>query len=116
MHTAAIDYRDRRLVASERDDLWTVRLGGLAAGSRYLDVALAALLGDAREAHRLAARLVADLVEVAAEPDVPAPQRERRHPRRKQSAKPLLFGLRMVAFAVVASTAFMLTTWLTALR
>ena len=117
MRRAAITHRNGELEACEQGDLWTVRVGRRVARSRYLDLALAAILGDAREAHRLAARLVADLVDGVEEPEAPVPQRER-GPRagHELSAKSLLLVLRVVVLAVVVSTAFMVTTWLSALR
>jgi hypothetical protein len=123
MHTAAIAYRNGELKACEHDHSWTVRLANLEARARYLDLALAELLGNAPEAHRTAARLLFELADVveqqeAAYPYVaPVPPREQRSaPRHDALAKPLLLGLRAFAFAVVASTAFMLTTWLSTLR
>ena len=60
---------------------------------------------------------VADLVDGVEEREAPVTQRGRR-PRagHELSAKSLLVGLRVVVLAVVASTAFMVTTWLSALR
>ncbi len=123
MRTAAIAYGNRELEACEHDHWWTVRLAHREARARYLDLALAELLGNAPEAHRTAARLLVELADVveqqeAAYPHVaPVPPREQRSARRHDvSAKPLLLGLRALAFAVVASTAFMLTTWLSTLR
>lgn len=122
MRTAAIAYRNKELRASEQGGLWTVRLANLEVRARYLDLALAQLLGNAPEAHRAAARLLSELAEVveqqrAAYPRLQSPTRqERPRPRPKVSAQPLLLALRVLAFAVVASTAFMLTTWLTTLR
>ena len=123
MRAAAIAYRKGQLEACEQDDVWTVRLANLEARASYLDLALAELLGDAPEAHRAAARLLVELADVveqqeAAYPHLaPVPPREQRSARHREvSAKPLLLGLRVFAFAVVASTAFMLTTWLSALR
>jgi len=60
MRAAAIAYRNDELEAWEQDDLWTVRLSNLETRARYLDLALARLLGDAPEAHRAAARLLVD--------------------------------------------------------
>ncbi|HEY3576653.1 MAG TPA: hypothetical protein VGK68_01505 [Gaiellaceae bacterium] len=102
--------------------MWTVRLANLETRGRYLDLALAQLLGNAAEAHRAAARLLTELAHIAerqpAHPHVaPPPPRVRRSPpRHKLSAKPALLGLRVLVFAVVASTVFMLTTWLSTLR
>ena len=122
MRRAAIAYRNGELEARERDDIWTVRLANLEVRASYLDLALAELLGDAPEAHRAAARLLVELADVVEQQEAAyshassAPVRERRRPRTRWTAKPLLLGARMLAFAVVASTAFMLTTWLTTLR
>jgi hypothetical protein len=122
MHTAAIAYRNGELEAREQDDVWTVRLANLEARARYLDLALAELLGSAREAHRAAARLLTELADVGEQQEAahvhvaPVPPRDRRRPSPQWVATPLLLGLRMVVFAIVASTAFILTTWLTALR
>jgi hypothetical protein len=123
VNRAVIAYRNGRLEASEHDDVWTVRLANLEARASYLDSALAELLGDAPEAHRAAARLLAELadaVEQGEAPDspvAPVPRRERRPaPRHRLWAKPLILGLRVIVFAAVVSAAFMLTTWLTALR
>jgi len=123
MQTAAIAYRNAELEAREQDDLWAVRLGNREACARYLDLALAELLGDALEAHRAAARLLAELADVVEQQEAadlqvaPVPRRERRSsPRHRVRAKPLLLGLRVFVFAVVTGTAFMLTTWLSTLR
>jgi hypothetical protein len=122
---ATVAYGNGELEASERDDVWTVRLANLEVRARYLDLALAELLGSAPEAHRAAARLLLELADVVEQqktaelPVARAPRRERRRaPRRRRDVwpRPLLVGFRIVAFAVVASTAFMLTTWLSALR
>ena len=123
MQVAAIPYGSGKLEACEQDDLWTVRLANLEVRARYLDLALAELLGNAPEAHRAAARLLAELADVVEQqeaayphlaPVQPREQRSARH--REVSAKPLLLGLGVFAFAVVASTAFMLTSWLSSLR
>ena len=123
MQVAAIAYGNGKLEAREQDDVWSVRLANLEARARYLDLALAALLGDAPEAHRAAARLLAELPEVveqqeAAYPNAaPMPPRQQRAARRpKPWTKPLRLGLRVLAFGAVASTVFMLTTWLSTLR
>lgn len=123
MQAAAIRYRDGNLEAFEHDDVWTVRLANLEVRAHFLDLALAQLLGNAPEAHRAAARLMAELAEVveqqeAADPDDLVLSRRRRHPdrRRESGAKPLSLGLRVFAFGLIASTAFLVTTWLTALR
>ena len=58
MEKAAICYRGEVLEAWEHEDGWTVRLGELEAASRYLDLALAALLDDGERVHELAARLL----------------------------------------------------------
>jgi hypothetical protein len=122
MQTAAIAYRNAELEAREQDDLWAVRLGNREARARYLDLALAQLLGNAPEAHRAAAKLLTQLADVAerqaAYPHVapPPPRIRRSPPRHKLWVKPALLGLRVFVFAVVASTAFMLTTWLSTLR
>ena len=52
-------YRGEELQAWESDVGWTVTLGELEASSRYLDLALAALLDDDEGSHSLAARLLA---------------------------------------------------------
>jgi hypothetical protein len=62
MQRTVISYRRGELEAWEQEELWTVRLGELEASSRYLDLALAELLDDPEGAHRLAARLVVELV------------------------------------------------------
>ena len=62
MLRAVIDYHGGELEAWEQDDLWTVRLGELEASSLYLDVALAEILDDPEGAHRVAARLVFEIV------------------------------------------------------
>jgi hypothetical protein len=66
---------------------------------------------------------MAELAEVveqqeAADPDDLVLSRRRRHPdrRRESGVKPLSLGLRVFAFGLIASTAFLVTTWLTALR
>ena len=62
MQRAVISYQGGELEAWEQEDLWTVRLGGLEASSRYIDIALAEPLDDPEGAHRFAARLLAELV------------------------------------------------------
>jgi hypothetical protein len=62
MQTAVINYEGGELEAWQQGDLWTVRLGELEASARYLDLALAELLDDLERAHRLAARLIVELV------------------------------------------------------
>jgi hypothetical protein len=122
MEAASIAYHRRELSACEQDGVWTVRLANREARARYLDLALAQLLGNAPEAHRAAARLLTELADVAerpaAHPQVapPPPRNRRSPPRHKLSAKPTLLGLRVFILAVVASAAFMLTTWLSTLR
>jgi hypothetical protein len=124
MQTAAIVYRNARLEACERDDVWTVRFANLEVRASYLDLALANLLGNGREAHRAAARLLTTLEEVVEQRETayprvaaPAPRRERSRRAHQQGwPKPAMLGLRALVFAVVTSTAFMLTTWLSTLR
>ena len=121
MQTAAIAYRDSELEACVQEGVWTARLANLEARARYLDLALLEVLDDASEAHRAAARLLIELPEViqeAAEPQPAAmpPRDELDLRRRKRMAKPLRLGLNSLIFALVASTVFMLTTWLGALR
>ncbi len=60
MEKAVISYRGEVLEAWEHDDRWTVQLGELEASSRYLDVALAALVDDGERVHQLAARLLSE--------------------------------------------------------
>ena len=62
MQKAAIDYHGGELQVWEQEDVWTVRLRELEASSRYLDLALAELLDDAEGAHKLAARLLMELI------------------------------------------------------
>jgi hypothetical protein len=62
MQNATIGYHGGELEAWEHEDLWTVKLGELEASSRYLDLALAELLDDADGVHKLAARLLAEVV------------------------------------------------------
>jgi len=62
MLRAVINYHGGELEAWEDDDLWTVRLGELEASSLYLDAALAELLDDPRGAHRVATRLLMEIV------------------------------------------------------
>jgi hypothetical protein len=123
MQTAAIAYRNGKLEACEHGDVWTVRLANLEVRARYLDLALAELLGNTPEAHRAAARLLSELAHVVEQQEAaysqvaPAPRRERGNaPRPAVRAKPVLVGIRMIAFAGVASTAFLLTTWLSTFR
>lgn len=53
----------------------------------------------------------------AADQQPAAPPREKHdHRRRQRIAKPFQPGLNALIFAFVAGTAFMLTTWLSALR
>ncbi|HJQ51817.1 MAG TPA: hypothetical protein VJ838_14980 [Gaiellaceae bacterium] len=120
--TASIAYHHGELQACEQDGAWTVRLANLETRARYLDLALAQLLGNAPEAHRAAARLLIELADVterqAASLHVaePPPRIRRSPPRHKLSAMPALLAFRVIVFAVVASTTFMLTTWLSTLR
>jgi hypothetical protein len=122
MQTAAIAYRNGKLEARTQDGLWAVRLANLEVRARYLDFALAELLGSAPEAHRAAAKLLSDLADVVEQQEAaysrvpPVPQRERGTATRPVFAKPWLLGIRVIAFAIVASTAFMLTTWLNTRR
>jgi hypothetical protein len=123
VQAAAIAYRNGRLEACECDDVWTVRLANVEVRASYLDMALAELLGNAPEAHRAAARLLSELEEVAERQDfadshaAPVPRREREGPRRGVlRGKPVLLVLRVLVLALVVSTAFMLTTWLSTLR
>ena len=117
MRRAAIAYRNGQLQACEQHDVWTVRLANLETRARYLDLALAQLLGSAPEAHRVAARLLSELADVVEQQEAAAVVlRERRSGPRHIWAKPALLGLRLFVLGVVASAAFMLTTWLTALR
>ena len=60
MEKAVICYRGQALEAWEHEDRWTVQLGELEASSRYLDLALAALIDDGERVHQLAARLIAE--------------------------------------------------------
>jgi hypothetical protein len=103
--------------------VWTVRLANLEVRAHYLDLALAQLLGNAPEAHRAAARLMAELADVveqqkavSSEDGVVPPRRRRRARPRKSGTKPLWLGLRVFAFGLIGSTAFLVTTWLTAFR
>ena len=123
MQAAVIEYRNGRLEAREQDDVWTVRLANLEAHASYLDLALAELLGNAPEAHRAAAKLlceledVVELQEAVYAPAARVPRREPRRPARRDIwVKTQLLGSRAVVFVVVAGTAFVLTTWLSALR
>jgi len=120
MQTAAIAYRSGKLEARELNDVWTVRLANLEARARYLDLALAELLGNAPEAHRAAARLLIELADVVEQQEAacpPAPHREPRRPARQGAwPKPAVLGVRALAFVLVLSTAFMLTTWFSTLR
>jgi hypothetical protein len=123
MHTAVIHYHDAELEAWEQDETWTVRLLNLEARARYLDVALAELLCDPLEAHRAAARLLTKLAHVVEQPeaqasdDAPAQRRTLRPgARHERWSRLLVLGFRVLLFAIVSSTAFMLTTWLTTLR
>ena len=98
-----------------------MRLANLEARARYLDLALAELLGDAPEAHRAAAKLLAEMREVVqheedADPQLVAPREKHNRRRGRRMTKPFQLGLSALIFAFVAGTAFMLTTWLGALR
>jgi hypothetical protein len=122
VETASIAYHQSELQACEQDGVWTVRLANLEARARYLDLALAQLLGNAPEAHRAAARLLTELADPA-EPQAAhphaaplLPRNRRSRPRHVLSAKAALLGLRVFVLTVVASAAFMLTTWLSTLR
>jgi hypothetical protein len=120
---AAIAYRDHELEACEGEDVWTVRLRNLEVRASYLDLALAQLLGNAPDAHRAAARLLVELSEVTDQQEAAyvhaaraSAGRRGGRPRTPSIATPLLLGLRIIVFAAVVGTAFILTTWLTALR
>jgi hypothetical protein len=122
VETASIAYHQSELQVCEQDGVWTVRLANLEARARYLDLALARLLGEAPEAHRIAARLLTEMAGVEAQQEggyshsAVRPRARHDAPRYSARSKPILLVLRMFAFAVVASTAFMLTTWLSALK
>jgi ferric-dicitrate binding protein FerR (iron transport regulator) len=123
MYRAVIAYGNGKLEASERGDSWTVRLAGLEVRARYLDLALAEVLGNASEAHRAAARLLSQLADAENEqaiaylPAASLPAGKRAPPtRRALSKNALLLGLRVLFVAAIAGTTFMLTTWLSALR
>jgi hypothetical protein len=124
MQAAVIAYRNGTLEAREQDDVWTVRLASLEARARYLDLALVKLLGNASEAHCAAARLLSELADVVDEGTAafsplaaPVPRGEPgRTPGHELWRRAQLLGLRALAFAVIASLAFMLTTWLTVLH
>ena len=85
MRAAAIAYRNDELEAWEQDDLWTVRLANLETRARYLDLALAELLGNAPEAHRAAVNKwiresgafdgVADFDAALRDPEIPTQMR-----------------------------------------
>jgi hypothetical protein len=72
---AVIDYHGGELEAWEEDGVWQVRLGELEASSLYLDAALAELLDGPEGAHRVAAKL---LMEIVAPPTWPMPSRSPR--------------------------------------
>jgi hypothetical protein len=123
LRTAAITYGNGELKACEQDEVWTVRLANLEVRASYLDLALAELLGNAPEAHRAAARLLSELSEVMERQEAyqpvaaPGPQPERlRRARPEVWPTAAVLGLRALVIAVVASTAFMLTTWFSTLR
>ena len=72
MEKAVICYRGEVLEAWEHEDGWTVQRGELEASSRYLDLALAALLDDGEGVHQLAARLLTEFTgQGPARPDEP---------------------------------------------
>jgi hypothetical protein len=123
MRISSIPYRGGELEAREQADVWTVRLANLEVRASYLDLALAELLGSAPEAHRVAAKLLSELADVVEQQEASysrvaaAPLRTRPGAsHRRVLQRPLVLGLRVAVFAVVATTAFMLTTWLTAFR
>jgi hypothetical protein len=118
-----IPYRNGRLEAREQDDVWTVRLANLETRASYLDLALAELLGNAPEAHRAAARLLSELEDVVEQQEASyarvapvRPRVRRRPPRRQVWPSPQLLGMRVLVLGAVATTAFILTTWFTALH
>jgi hypothetical protein len=123
VHKAMIRYYDADLEACERDDIWIVRSANLEARARYLDLALAELLGNSQEGHRAAARLLTKLEDVVEQQQTQAsngapPEPRTRRPRERREASSILLtlGFRVVLFAIISSTTFMLTTWLTTLR
>jgi hypothetical protein len=123
MQRATITYGEDQLEAREQHNVWTVRLANLEVRARYLDLALAELLGNAPEAHRAAARLLFELADVVERQGASGSQVEPARRRGQPSAPPreawpksLLLSARALVFAVVASSAFMLTTWLTTIR
>ena len=120
--TAAIAYSDDTLQACQHEGRWTVRLANLETRARYLDLALAELLGNTPDAHRAAARLLFELAEVVDQQetqgvtDAPSEAGNRRPAIRRQSPRLLVRGVRVFLFAIVSGSAFMLTTWLTTLH
>jgi hypothetical protein len=123
MQAAVIAYRNGTLEAREQDDVWTVRLANLEVRARYLDFALAELLGNFPEAHRAATRLLTELADVGEQQEAAQPAealvRRRARPRTRPRdlwVKAQLLGARALVFAFVAGTAFFVTTWLSALR
>jgi uncharacterized coiled-coil protein SlyX len=123
MRISSIPYRGGELEAREQGDVWTVRLTNLEVRASYLDLALAELLGSAPEAHRAAAKLLSQLADVVEQQEAAYSSVAAVPPRTRPGAsrrgvlqRMVLLGFRVAVFAVVATTAFMLTTWLTAFR
>jgi hypothetical protein len=123
VRAAVMVYRNGQLEANEEHNEWIVRLANLEARASYLDLALAELLGNAPEAHRVAARLLSELTELTEQQDARLLDHASRSRRceppatgQQRPTKPLVLSLRVLLFAILSTTAFMLTTWLTALR
>jgi len=78
----AICYRGEVLEAWEHEDGWTVQLGEYEASSRYLDLALAALVDDRESVHQLAARLLAQFTAGGSiRAEEPFPAHKKAYPR-----------------------------------
>jgi hypothetical protein len=136
------------VVKRQQHAVRTVRLANREARARYLDLALAELLGNAPDANQAAARLLSEMANVGKQQEASLsplaaaqPRKQRRvlhsgacrngqpeahasiQPRKQRRVlhsgawkKPLALGLRVITFALVAGTAFMLTTWVNTLR
>jgi hypothetical protein len=67
-----IAYQHCQVEADQQPDLWAVRLRNLEARARYLELAVAALLGRVPEAHR-AAQLLSELADLQKGQETPSP-------------------------------------------
>ena len=118
IHAAATAQHHGKLDTGAHGDAWMTRLANLDERATYLERALAELVGNTPDGHRTAAMLLSEMTVVAEQQRaalaraVLMSRREGSDPYQAAWAKPAVLGFRIFAFTVVASSAFMLTTWL----